>query len=93
VTVLLTVNEGERRRRLVAREANGGLSYWSRLEESNVAATRETYESFGLLTFDTTGLGVDEVTRRLEMIFAGLAAGRARRVLATTVRTDPTTEE
>ncbi|GAA2648446.1 AAA family ATPase [Paractinoplanes durhamensis] len=78
LTVLLTVEEAERRRRLADREANGRLSYWSRLEESNVAATRETYKSFGLLALDTTGLGVVDVAQRLAAAFVDPA--RLRRV-------------
>lgn len=72
LTVVLTVDEAERRRRLAAREADGGLSYWSTLEESNVAATREMYGSFGLNTLDATGLGVDEVTGQLTALFAAV---------------------
>ena len=71
--VLLTVDEEVRRRRLIERQTNGRLSYWSKLEESNVIATRETYESFGLSPLDTTGLGVAEVTERLTMCFADTA--------------------
>jgi hypothetical protein len=76
VNVLLTVGEEERRRRLTERETNGGLSYWSKLEESNVLATREVYESFGLTPLDTTGLGVAEVTERVTERFAGRASLR-----------------
>jgi thymidylate kinase len=65
LTVLLTVDEPCRRLRLAERELSGGLSYWSRLEESNVAVTRRTYESFELTTLDTTGLDKSEVARRL----------------------------
>jgi thymidylate kinase len=65
LTVLLAVDETLRQLRLAERELSGGLSYWSRLEESNVAVTRHTYESFGLAPLDTTGLDVAEVTRRL----------------------------
>jgi thymidylate kinase len=65
LNVLLTVDEPDRRLRLAERELSGGLSYWSRLEESNVAVTRRTYESFGLTVLDTTDLDAAEVARRL----------------------------
>jgi thymidylate kinase len=75
LTVLLTVNESQRQRRLAERELSGGLSYWSRLEESNIEVTRQTYESFGLTTLDTTGLGYTEVATRLARL-AGTAEAR-----------------
>jgi thymidylate kinase len=65
LTVLLTVDEPHRRLRLAERALCGGLSYWSRLEESNVAVTRRTYESFGLTVLDTTGLDAADVALRL----------------------------
>jgi len=65
LTVLLTIDEPERQQRLSERERGGALSYWSRLEESNVEVTRRTYASFGLTTLDTIGLDFDEVARRL----------------------------
>jgi len=65
LTVLLTVDEPQRQRRLAERRLGDGLSYWSRLEESNVEVTRSTYESFGLSVLDTTGLTVAEVAHRL----------------------------
>ncbi|MGW1006463.1 hypothetical protein [Streptomyces sp. NPDC002520] len=65
VTVLLTVDEPVRQRRLVDRDRQHGLSYWSRREEANVEVTRRTYESFGLTSFDTTGLNAAEVADKL----------------------------
>jgi thymidylate kinase len=65
LTVLLTIDESERQVRLAERDRDGALSYWSRLEESNVEVTRRTYASFGLTALDTTGLDVAEVARRL----------------------------
>lgn len=65
LTVLLRVDEPQRQRRLAERELSGGLSYWSRLEESNVEVTRRTYELFGLTVLDTTGLDDADVADRL----------------------------
>jgi thymidylate kinase len=65
LTVLLTVDESERQRRLTQRERCAGLSYWSRLEESNVDVTARKYESFGLTTLDTTDLDSVEVAAQL----------------------------
>lgn len=74
LTVLLTVTEQERQRRLAEREQGGRLSYWSRLEESNVGLTRRTYESFGLTTLDTTGLDSAGVVDRLTKLAENLEA-------------------
>lgn len=72
LTVLLTVSESERQRRLAARARHGGLSYWSRLEESNVVLTQRTYESFGLTVLDTTELDSAEVADRLTELTVNL---------------------
>jgi dTMP kinase len=74
LAVLLTVNEPERQRRLAERERGGGLSYWSRLEESNVELTRRAYESFGLTTLDTTGLDSAGVADYLAKLVGNLGA-------------------
>jgi dTMP kinase len=71
LTVMLTVDELERRRRLIEREMTSGASYWSRLEEANISATREAYESFRLTALDTTSLTADEVAARVATLFAG----------------------
>ncbi|MGW2998742.1 AAA family ATPase [Streptomyces sp. NPDC001155] len=62
---LLTVDESVRQHRLAERERRNGRSYWSRVEESNVEATRRTYESFGLAPFETNGLDVARVVQGL----------------------------
>ncbi|MFJ9420035.1 hypothetical protein ACIRPT_38655 [Streptomyces sp. NPDC101227] len=56
MTVLLTVDEAVRQKRLAQRYQQRGLGYWSRLEEFNVEVTRRTYDSFDLTPFDTNGL-------------------------------------
>lgn len=61
MTILLTVDEPVRQQRLAERDREQGLSYWSRLEESNVEVTRLTYDSLGLTSFDTNGLDASEV--------------------------------
>lgn len=76
LTVLLTVAEPQRQRRLADRVLAGGLSYWSRLEESNVEVTRRTYESFGLTMLDTTGMGEVEVGDRLAKLADDVAVRR-----------------
>ncbi|MFC5253432.1 AAA family ATPase [Streptomyces nigrescens] len=65
MTILLTVDEAVRQKRLTQREQEQGLSYWSRLEESNVEITRQTYESFGLTPFNTNGLDAVEVATEI----------------------------
>ncbi|MEU9395961.1 AAA family ATPase [Streptomyces sp. NPDC048324] len=65
---LLTVDESVRKRRMAERERRDGLSYWSRMEESNVTATRRMYESFGLTHFDTNGLDVASVVEGLTQV-------------------------
>lgn len=65
LTVLLTLDEPRRQERLAERQLSGALSYWSRLEESNVEITRSTYDSFGLSMLDTTGLTAAEVAGQL----------------------------
>ncbi|MGW2081250.1 dTMP kinase [Streptomyces sp. NPDC001939] len=65
MTILLTVDEPVRQQRLAERGQETGLSYWSRLEESNVEQTRRTYESFNLTPFDTNGLDAAEVADKL----------------------------
>lgn len=68
LTVLLTLDEAQRQARLAERERGSGLSYWSRLEESNVTVTRRTYESFGLTVLDTTDLDDGDVADRLNKL-------------------------
>lgn len=65
---LLSVDESVRQHRLVERERRNGLSYWSRIEESNVEITRRTYESFGLISLETNGLDVAGVVQRLTQL-------------------------
>jgi hypothetical protein len=76
LTVLLTVDEAQRQQRLAERERGGGLSYWSRLEESNVKVTRSTYESFGLTVLDTTDLDDGDVADRLTKLAEAVAVRR-----------------
>jgi dTMP kinase len=76
LTVLLKVDERLRQKRLAERQRQSGLSYWSRLEESNVEVTRSTYESFGLDEVDTTGMTVPEVADCLRNL---VNAGSRRR--------------
>ncbi len=64
-TLMLTVDESLRQQRLAERERGGGLSYWSRLEESNVEVTQRTYETFGLTMLETTDLDPATVADRL----------------------------
>jgi dTMP kinase len=75
MTVLLTLDEAQRQQRLAERERRSGLSYWSRLEESNVAVTRRTYESFGLTAVDTTGLDESEVVGHLVRLADAVRGG------------------
>jgi dTMP kinase len=76
ITILLTIDEQHRQDRLAARERSGALSYWSRLEESNVEITRRSYESFGLTMVDTTGLNATQVAEQLMRFVNSVGACR-----------------
>ncbi|HEV7899250.1 MAG TPA: AAA family ATPase [Planosporangium sp.] len=75
LAVLLTVDEEVRQRRLAARPPDS-RSYWSRLEEANVETIRRTYDTFGLMRIDTTGLTVTQVVRRLRELLAATPGPR-----------------
>lgn len=76
LTVLLKLDEPLRQERLAERQRVSGLSYWSRVEESNVEVTRSAYERFGLDEVDTTGMTVPEVADRLKHL-VNAEAGRS----------------
>jgi dTMP kinase len=65
LAVLLSVDEAMRQARMAQRGRSEAQTFWQRLEESNVAVTRQVYGAFGLVPIDTTGLSPVEVTSRL----------------------------
>jgi thymidylate kinase len=92
VAVLLTVDERVRQERLASRRRDsGGLSYWSRLEESNVDATRRAYEAFDLIPLDTTRMTPAEVVQKLAELTNAAMTRRSNR--PTSVRPADLTHE
>lgn len=64
----LVVAEDIRQLRLAARAQAGQHSYWSHVEERDVATTRRVYDSFGLSRVDTTSLTPDDVVAKIKRL-------------------------